>query len=819
MYHVRKEFLNDLWALDLKLKGIDDLCPSNDVMKKTFLKLSFPLRIVAIASISVWAIPIYAADTISFEKVVIEEKRSPGNGLMTQQDSTQARSVISRSAIEQENSLNNIYQAMDLVPGVNTFSYDATGLFGGGMRMRGFNSDQIGVSIDGAPMNDAGNFAIYAAELVDLENLEQIDVMQGGNTIDAPMVGASGGSVGMLISDPRDQARFRVQQSYGAFNSYKTFLRADTGYLANQRFKAFVSVSKAEADKFKGYGGADREHLDFKAIWNLSAGNSISGGLLYNELLNNNLRTLTLQQIKTLGRDADYGYRAPVHLPGANGIAQIENMPADGYLNLSLNPYRNYLATLKGRFELTPDLKLDIDPYYSYGYGTGGNQLRILAESNSSTNIGGGIGDINGDGDSLDSVMIYSGALTETQRPGFTTRLHGRVANHYLMAGYWYEYSHHRRSQPAVRFDNAGNSADPWLDDNALFVLNQDGSPFQGRDFLTESFSQSFFVQDDIKLLDDKLLLSLGFRYTEIRREFYNYATERYPADYFVKARYAKPLPNVGIRYQIAEHHQIFASRSENFKAPPDSVFYGLMQGGTPGSDGKLAGFTLRSVNVQEEVSTNWDLGYRFNSDNLSVSGTLFYIDYRNRIAGAYDPINAIATNYNVGDSTTKGAELESAWRFLPNWTVYGSFSYTHNRIEQNLQLGVNAFENTAGKSFPDVPEWLAAAALQYRNGPWSANLSAKYTGRRYSTLVNDEAINGYTLVNFDAVYRLPSTGWFRDPMIKLNVYNLLDEDYLNLSAGSGSAFTVRAQGPGGRPPSYYIGAPRSFSVMLSTDF
>ena len=278
-------------------------------------------------------------------------------------------------------------------------------------------------------------------------------------------------------------------------------------------------------------------------------------------------------------------------------------------------------------------------------------------------------------------------------------------------------------------------------------------------------------------------------------------------------------MSNVGIRYQFAEHHQLFASRSENFKAPPDSVFYGLIQGGTPGSDGKLTGYTLKSVNVKEEISTNWELGYRLNYDDLSFSSTLFYIDYRNRIAAAYDPINAITTNYNVGDSTTKGVELESAWRFLPEWTVYGSFSYTHNRMEQNLRTKADTFENTAGKSFPDLPEWLAAAALQYRHGPWSANLSAKYTGRRYSTLVNDEAISGYTLVSFDAVYRLPSAGWFRDPMIKFNVYNLLDEDYLNLNAGSGSGFTVRTQGVGGRSPSYYIGAPRSFSVMLSTDF
>ncbi|MDP1970009.1 MAG: TonB-dependent receptor plug domain-containing protein, partial [Methylobacter sp.] len=396
---------------------------------------------------------VQAGNNITLEPIVVEGIAPPGNGLMNPQDAPHSRSVISRAAIEQKNTLNNAYQAMDLLPGVNTYSYDATGLFGGGLRIRGFNSDQIGVSIDGAPINDAGNYAVYPSELVDLENLEEISVTQGSSETDAPMIGATGGSIGFITSNPSDYSRFRVQQSYGAYNAYKTFLRADTGYLGGNRFKAFISVSKAEAEKWKGYGGADREHLDFKGVLNLAPGSSITGGLLFNEMLNNNLRTLTLAEIQTLGRDADFGGQAPQHLAGINGSAQVEKIPSDLYYNLNLNPYRNYLATLKGRFQLLPNLRLDIDPYYSYGYGTGGNQLRTLAESNAANRFGGGIRDINQDGDTRDTVMIYSGAVTETERPGVTGRMHSQIANHRLMAGYWFEYAHHRRTQPAVPFD------------------------------------------------------------------------------------------------------------------------------------------------------------------------------------------------------------------------------------------------------------------------------------------------------------------------------------------------------------------------------
>jgi iron complex outermembrane receptor protein len=758
-----------------------------------------------------------AQDTTAVGRIVVEGD-APGNGLMMQEETPKARSSVTHDAIEQKSSMNNAFQMIDLLPGINTYSYDATGLFGGGLRMRGFNSDQIGITVDGVPVNDAGNFAVFPSELNDIENLQEIFITQGSTDIDAPHIGASGGNIGLVTSAPTDKARLRAQQTFGSNNSWRTFVRADTGYLNDNLFKAFISYSKSEADKWKGEGGADREHVDFKGILNLAPGDSITAGLMWNKMINNNLRTLSLAEINTLGRNADFGTVAPQHLTGVNGTAQAESAPANGYYGLNLNPFEDYIATLKGSFQLTPALRLDVEPYYWYGYGTGGNQLRTLSESNTGSKLGGGIRDINHDGDTLDTVMVYSSALTETHRPGIITRLSARIDNQELVAGYWYEHSRHRKSQPAETFDASGNSGDPWLKNSGNYLLRQDGTPYQGRDFFTVTTSHSLFLQDSIGLMNDRLELLLGVRNSGVNRDFTNFASEGGAATYNVPQDYSKTLPSLGARYQLNNEQQVFFNVAENFRAPPDSVFYGLINGGTI-TNGVLTGYTLKSVNVTPETSTNWDLGYRYAGKEISFSGSLFYVDFKNRIATAYDPVNALTTNYNVGDSTTKGFEMESAWRFQPKWSVYGSLTYTLSSIDQDMQTGVNSFEATAGKQFPDVPDWMAGAALQYRDGPWSANLSAKYTGKRYSTLVNDESIGGFTLVNFDAGYRLPSTALFRDPILRFNVYNLLNTDYLYLNAGSGSGFTNRALGAGGSAPSYYVGAPRAFSVMLGSDF
>ena len=764
--------------------------------------------------------PIAAAEDAPSLAVVNVQASKSAQGLLNPEDSPRARSSVTQAAIEQRSALSNPFQLIELLPGVNTFSYDATGLFGGGLRIRGFSSEQMGITIDGVPINDPGNYAVYPQEMTDPENLQDIYVSQGSSETDALHAGAVGGNLNMVTTQPADLTRLRAQQTFGGNNARKTFLRADTGYLADGLFKAFVSYSHAEADKWKGAGKAEREHVDFKGVLNLSQGNTITAGLLWNKIINSNLRTVTLAEMSSLGRNADFGTATPQHQTPVTGTAQAESRPADLYYGFNKNLFENYLATIKGSFQLTPKLRLDVEPYYWYGYGYGGNQLQTLGESSAGNRFRGGIRDINRDSDTLDTVMVYSTSVIETSRPGVTLRLNAQLDNHRLMTGYWYDRARERRTNPAVSFDNAGTVADQWLKSTSNYLQRQDGSAYQGRDWLTVSTSQALFLQDNIALLNDRLNVQLGIRRSNISRDFTNYAHDRTDggADYSIRGDYTKTLPNLSARYQLDNAQQLFFNVAENFSAPASNIYGKLLTGGSF-VGGVLTGYAMKPVNVSAETSTNWDFGYRYTGKEFSASGSVFYIDYRNRLAVAYDPINNQSSDYNVGDSTTRGVELESAWRFQPNWSLYGSLTYTRSRMSDNLQTGANAFEATSGKQFPDTPNWMAGAALQYRQGPWASSLSAKYTGARYSTLVNDESIGAFTLVNFDATYQLPSTAFFRKPSLRFNVYNLFNTDYLFLNASSGASFTTRAQGAGGSAPFYFVGAPRTVSMMIASDF
>jgi len=239
--------------------------------------------------------------------------------------------------------------------------------------------------------------------------------------------------------------------------------------------------------------------------------------------------------------------------------------------------------------------------------------------------------------------------------------------------------------------------------------------------------------------------------------------------------------------------------------------------------NGRLTGATLAQPTGVPETSVNMDLGYRYAGERLTFSGTVFNVDFKNRLAKQFDPTQGVSLEINVGDAIQRGFELEAGYKLTRNWTAYGSLSYTFTQMKSNLVDSATQFEPTAGRALPDTPEWLGAASLQWASGSWGAGTSVKYTGRRYATLVNDESAGGFTTVDFNASYKLPAAWLFKNAALKLNISNLTGTRYRILNAGSGSTFTNRAQNiaglPAGSAPSYYTGAPRFASVTLAADF
>ncbi len=740
-----------------------------------------------------------------------------GTGNIIQEESPKARSTVTRAAMDKQRSTSNPYQSLSLLPGVNTYNHDATGFFGGGLRVRGFNSDQMGFTVDDAPVNDSGSFSVFPQEYTDQENTCEIFITQGSTDTGAPHVGATGGNVGIVTCDPIDEFRVRAAHTTGGLNLKKSFIRFDSGKLGIAKgWRTFLSYSEGSVDKFRGPGEADRKHIDFKTVLNLGKGSQLSATVLYNDALNNNYRIVTAAQAAEFGRYFDF---SDVFIPDpkpATGSAQVATPIgiAGAYYKLALNPFRNAIITAKGNFALNQTMRLDIEPYFWYGYGTGGTQQAIFREGGT---FKGGLRDINFDSDVLDTVTVYRSNVTKTHRPGATVKFNWQLDNHKLTFGYWFERARHKQTQPATYVNGDGTSADLWLQNSDLWLKRADGSAYQGRNQLTITEASSLFVQDSINLMNDRLNLQLGLKIPKAKRGFSNYANEgtNQAADYQIKRTFDQVLPSVGAKYQLSDENQIFVNIARNSKVPGNFSYGGLYINNVLRED--------LADRVQEETATNIDAGYRYFGKRFTLSGSVFNIQFKNRIARSYDLETARSIENNVGDARMHGFELEAGTTPINGFSAYSSLSYTKTKIKNDLLELVGTtpiLKPTSGKEFPDTPNWLASLGLQYANGPFYAGLSAKYTGKSYSTLTNDEMQKGYTITDLNIGYKLGKDGWFwKSATVRLNVSNLWDTHYLSLSSGSGSQFTTNATGPGATFPTYYIGAPRLISLSFTADF
>ena len=765
------------------------------------------------------------AQTAELNKITVTgEGDKLGTGLLIDEDAAKARSSVTKAQLEKSRSSGNPFQALSLLPGVNSTSHDATGLFGGGLRVRGFNSDQMGFTINGAPVNDSGSFAIFPQEYVDSENLCSLYVTQGAPDTDAPHVGASGGNVGMQSCAPESTQRTRIAVSGGQLGYYRLFGRVDTGKIG--AFKGFVSISDSQVNKWKGSGRAERKHLDAGAEYDLGASNKLSASLLYNRSVNNNFQSFNQAGWATGGYFADFSPVIPQHATPVKGTKQTDANPSPAYYGYALNPFENYLVSGKGTFALTDRLRLDVQPYFWYGYGTGGVQQALVPEgdfkatatSAAQPQLHGGVGDLNGDGDKLDSVLVYRGSLTQTFRPGVTTTLSYVLDNHKILGGVWYERARHRQTQPATRVDNAGNVGDVWLNDNLL--LYTDGTMYQGRNQNTVSTGESVFLQDSIDLFDHKVQVTPAFSYRRIHRQFDNYANSGTNAgvDYSVDKTYGAPLPSLAASWQASDRLQVFSSLAKNFKAPGNFEYQSLATGVTY-ANGVGTSTGMLPVTVKQETSINLDVGARYKGDMFRASATAFYNKFKDRIAASFDPVTASTHNFNVGDATTKGLEVEAGTVPWKGFSAYGSLTYTRSTLDSNMQKSATEFYPTAGKQFPDTPKGMAALSLQYAEGPYLVNVAGKYTTGRSLTLTNDVVIPGYTTFDLNAALKLPnaSGNGFKNPVIRLNVSNLFNRQYFMANAGSGSNITIVGSATGA--PFYYAGAPRFTSLTFQVDY
>ncbi len=217
-----------------------------------------------------------------------------------------------------------------------------------------------------------------------------------------------------------------------------------------------------------------------------------------------------------------------------------------------------------------------------------------------------------------------------------------------------------------------------------------------------------------------------------------------------------------------------------------------------PGTD-----FTLSSVAgnqnnplVDPQETTNLEAGVKWDFFNGRLSTTAAVFKTVNDNTVYTDPILGPIP---AGKQTVQGVELGISRRFTDNWVVLGSISYLDSEINSGTTVG----GNPAGAALPLIPKWSGNIFTSYRLSSGAiigggVQYSSEVSRRDNNAPQVPRTMPEYWLFNLVASYPVS-----KHVVVRLNVNNLFDEQYVQTFNNNGARFTP--------------GAPRSY--LLSADF
>jgi iron complex outermembrane receptor protein len=277
--------------------------------------------------------------------------------------------------------------------------------------------------------------------------------------------------------------------------------------------------------------------------------------------------------------------------------------------------------------------------------------------------------------------------------------------------------------------------------------------------------------------------------------------TTLYLPPYSGTKKYHDVMPNIGLSFAPWNNEHVFyVSYADGFSSPRTDNLY-----------------SVQILGVQPETTKSYDLGYRYQSPALTASAALWKSDFQNRIVSSFDPDLGVSVDRNVGPVDLYGFDGALGFQVADGFTLYGTASYNHSKVKNNVPFNATVLIPTAGKKLVETPDWTYGARAEYKFGGLTVGLQGKYVDDRFATDVNDQIAPSYTVFDADARYTFQA--WGKDTFVQLNAINLTDKDYFGSIATSRfSADTTKLYGQAG-PPLYAIGAPRTFQITMNVTF
>ncbi|MBA5682229.1 TonB-dependent hemoglobin/transferrin/lactoferrin family receptor [Photobacterium damselae subsp. damselae] len=275
----------------------------------------------------------------------------------------------------------------------------------------------------------------------------------------------------------------------------------------------------------------------------------------------------------------------------------------------------------------------------------------------------------------------------------------------------------------------------------------------------SKSEKRAVFVQDQMFMLDEKLVVTAGLRYDDYQAKPDSDTLKDHKSDAFTG--------RLGAVYHFTDNFSTYGQFTQGFRAPTIHELYYDKENLAHGYK------VISNPNLKPEESDAVELGLRLNGHLGSVATSVFYNNYKNFIkeVTTYDSNDIqITTNENVDKAKIYGAELKtSIWldeALNAPMGTYANFSVAYTRGE----------DKKTGRELDTVAPLTAVLGLGYDSPDemWGGVVDVTMVATKDKWQEEDHFNTpGYTVVDMTTYYR-PS----KDLTVRAGLFNAFDKKY-----------------------------------------
>jgi hemoglobin/transferrin/lactoferrin receptor protein len=641
-------------------------------------------------------------------------------------------------------------------PGVSVNS-DPNRFGANSFNIRGLEGNRVQMMVDGIRAPSLFQFGIgpfnnSTRSFVDLDSVKRVEILRGPAS---SLYGsdALGGVVSYMTKDPLDYLDLAVSPVYGAFKS--AYASADTGW-TNSATAAYGTQTWQAMALYTYFSGHEQENM----------GTNGTVGPLRTEPNPQDIRQQNLL-LKGVFQPAD-GHRVRAVYEWFDRNNEIDV--------LSLNSVTPRTASLNGDDE-NKRQRYSLDYAYTNpergwlaGFSANLYQQTSTTDSASNETRTSTTAGCSGVAPGNNTCFIPRQFDFEQRITGLTAQLEslldGERAQHRILWGIDYSDTDSSALRDATVYNQTTGTESKTLS----------GETFPVRDFPNTSTRQfGFYVQDQISMLNDRLMVTAGLRYDDYQLKVYPDATYLANVPPGVQAADFSDSawsPKLALMYRISPDFNVYGNYAFGFRAPPfddvNAAFRNPIQMYT----------LIPNPDLVSETSRGLELGFKGRAGESSYAVAAFYNRYKNFIDSQTQldcPSNpncvpgyfATFQATNLARVRIYGVEAKGEWALDRNWALAGSIAYANGKDEDT------------NDPLNSINPLTAVAGVRYTSsaGDWGGALNITgVSGKRSATAasgVKPFLTPGFGLVDITGY-------WNINKHLRLagGVFNLFDKQY-----------------------------------------